>query len=93
MKPRHFALLSSLCFSIPVVAGSLGGNPDELLLKDFKPRSIYHVPQTRVVKARYPVIDMHMHDYAKTDAQIADWIRTMDAAGAHWICWLYRASI
>ncbi|HWI55601.1 MAG TPA: amidohydrolase family protein [Bacillota bacterium] len=53
----------------------------QLLLKDYKPRSIYKVPVTPVCKARFPVIDMHTHDYAKTDAQIAEWVRTMDELG------------
>ncbi len=56
-------------------------SPEQLLLKDFKPRSIYNVPVTTVAKARFPVIDMHSHDYAKTDEQIAEWVRTMDELG------------
>lgn len=51
---------------------------EHLLLKDFKPRSIYKVPVTTITKARFPVIDMHAHDYAKTDRDVADWVRTMD---------------
>lgn len=56
-------------------------SPDQLLLKDFRPRSIYNVPITKVTKARFPVIDMHTHDYAKTDADVAAWVRTMDELG------------
>lgn len=56
-------------------------NPDTLLLKDFKPVSIYRVPVTTVEKARFPVIDMHSHAYVKTDADVQRWIYTMDAAG------------
>ena len=37
--------------------------PDKILLKDYKPRSIFKIPETRVEKARYPVIDVHSHDY------------------------------
>ncbi len=55
--------------------------PETLLLKDFRPRSIYKVPHTNVKKARYPSIDMHAHAYAKTLIQIAEWIRTMDKVG------------
>jgi predicted TIM-barrel fold metal-dependent hydrolase len=55
--------------------------PDNLLLKDYRPRSIYAVPVTTISKARFPVIDMHAHDYAKTDEQIAEWVRTMDESG------------
>jgi len=32
-----------------------------LLLKDYKPQSIFKTPQTLVQKAKYPAIDMHMH--------------------------------
>lgn len=53
---------------------------DTLKLKDFKPVSIYKIPVTTVAKAKYPVVDFHSHDYAKTDADINEWIKTMDAA-------------
>lgn len=32
-----------------------------LLLQDFRPRSMLHVPQTRVETPRFPVIDVHTH--------------------------------
>jgi len=37
------------------------GLQDSLLLKDYHPQSIFRVPQTQVLKAKYPAIDMHMH--------------------------------
>jgi predicted TIM-barrel fold metal-dependent hydrolase len=37
------------------------GLQDSLLLKDYKPQSIFVIPKTVVPKARYPAIDMHMH--------------------------------
>lgn len=52
-----------------------------MLLKDYKPRSIYKIPQTRVEKARYPVIDVHSHDYGPTASEVERWIRTMDEVG------------
>jgi predicted TIM-barrel fold metal-dependent hydrolase len=33
----------------------------ELALKDFQPRSMLHVPEHRVERARFPVIDVHAH--------------------------------
>ena len=30
-------------------------------LKDFQPRSMLHVPETQVMRARFPVIDVHTH--------------------------------
>jgi len=32
-----------------------------LLLEDFRPESMLHVPETRVPRARFPVIDVHTH--------------------------------
>jgi uncharacterized protein len=37
------------------------GLQDTLLLKDYKPRSIFNTPASNVVRAKYPAIDMHMH--------------------------------
>jgi len=51
---------------------------DKLLLKDYRPRSIYKIPQTQVPKARYPIIDVHSHPYANTEEEISRWVRTMD---------------
>jgi predicted TIM-barrel fold metal-dependent hydrolase len=60
---------------------SWGASPEQLLLKDFKPRSIYRVPASKVERARFPVIDMHTHDNARTDEQVAAWVRAMDELG------------
>ncbi len=56
------------------------GAAGEIRLKDFKPVSIYKVPQTAVPKAKYPAIDFHTHDYAKTAAEVDEWVAKMDAA-------------
>jgi predicted TIM-barrel fold metal-dependent hydrolase len=53
--------------------------PDTILLKDYRPKSIYNIPKTEVQQARYPVIDMHSHAYARTPEQIAEWVKNMDA--------------
>src|SRR5580765_7394491 len=55
--------------------------PDQILLKDYHPRSIYKIPQTRVEKARYPAIDMHSHNYARAQTNVDVWVRTMDEVG------------
>jgi len=54
---------------------------NNIRLKDYRPVSIYKIPETEVKKAKYPVIDMHSHDYPKTDAGVKEWIKTMDEAG------------
>ena len=56
-------------------------NADNLKLKDYHPVSIYKIPQTKVEKAKFPATDFHSHDYAKSDAEIGEWIKTMDKAG------------
>ncbi len=56
-------------------------NVDQLLLKDYRPKSIYKIPVTRVAKAKYPITDMHSHPYAKTEQELAQWVKTMDEVG------------
>jgi predicted TIM-barrel fold metal-dependent hydrolase len=56
-------------------------NPNTILLKDYRPRSIHKVPVTHVDKAKFPIIDMHSHPEAKTDDQINTWIKNMDEVG------------
>ncbi len=56
-------------------------DPTQLKLKDFKPQSIFRIPQTNVKKAKFPAIDMHSHVFAKTDEELSKWVKTMDAAG------------
>jgi hypothetical protein len=58
-----------------------GESPEQILLKDYRPKSIYKIPVTEIAKARYPIIDMHSHPYAKTPEQIAEWVNNMDEGG------------
>ncbi len=60
-------------------AKSPSPNPNTLLLKDYRPRALYKVPVTQIAKAKYPIIDMHSHPYAKTESEITTWLKTMDA--------------
>lgn len=55
--------------------------PDQLLLKDYRPKSIYKIPVTLIQKAKYPIIDVHSHPYAKGPEEIAQWVKTMDEVG------------
>jgi len=56
-------------------------SPENILLKDYRPKSIYKIPITEVPKAKFPVIDMHSHPYPKTEGEIAEWVRNMDEVG------------
>src|SRR5580698_11345928 len=65
------------------VSGSAtkSGSPETLLLKDYRPKSIYNIPITEIAKAKFPIIDMHSHPYAKTAGAIDEWVRNMDEVG------------
>lgn len=73
--------LRSVSPVLALVSVHAASSPDEILLKDYTPRSIFHIPESRVAKARYPIIDIHSHDYARSDADIKRWVETMDAVG------------
>jgi len=51
---------------------------DQLLLKNFRPVSVYAIPVTIPAKAKFPVIDMHSHPYAQSVADIDRWVKVMD---------------
>jgi predicted TIM-barrel fold metal-dependent hydrolase len=55
--------------------------PEKLLLKNYKPKSIYNIPQTHIEKAKYPAIDVHSHPYARGPEEITRWVKNMDAVG------------
>jgi len=56
--------------------------PDSLLLKNFRPHSIYKIPVTNITKSKYPVIDMHAHQgNVKSHAQLKEWVNRMDRFG------------
>jgi uncharacterized protein len=56
-------------------------SPDTILLKDYRPKSIYKIPVTHIDKSKFPIIDMHSHPYAKTPQQIEEWLKNMDEVG------------
>ncbi|HEX3121624.1 MAG TPA: amidohydrolase family protein [Candidatus Acidoferrum sp.] len=56
-------------------------SPETILLKDYRPKSIYKIPVSQIDKAKHPIIDMHSHPYAKTPQQIDQWIKNMDECG------------
>ena len=74
----HFILVAILSLINTVV---ICQDINDMKLKDFRPVSIYKIPQTKVEKAKYPVIDFHSHDYPQSDAAIDQWIKTMDEVG------------
>jgi predicted TIM-barrel fold metal-dependent hydrolase len=64
-----------------VQEGGQQNSVEKILLKDYRPKSLYKVPITEVAKAKFPIIDMHSHPYAKTPEEITQWVRNMDEVG------------
>ena len=56
-------------------------SPEKILLKDYRPISLYKIPVTEVPRAKFPIVDMHSHAYARTPEEIAEWVRNMDEVG------------
>ena len=72
---------------------TLAQNPDSILLKNYRPVSIYKIPVTKIDKAKYPVIDMHAHDwFAKSDDDIKEWLKQMDKYGVEKVVLLTEAT-
>jgi predicted TIM-barrel fold metal-dependent hydrolase len=94
---RHALLILALLLSTAFLsgaesaAGAPGGapssdtspavTPDTLLLKDYRPHSIFKIPVTPIAKARYPAIDVHTHDRNADEATINEWESTMEDVG------------
>jgi len=59
------------------------GLESKLLHKDYRPKSIFKTPQTLILKAKYPAIDMHMHAPrgGNLDSAATALLKNMDEAG------------
>ena len=54
------------------------GGAGQLLLKNYKPVSIYRIPVNVPEKAKFSLTDMHSHPYAGSIAELDQWVKTMD---------------
>src|SRR5438309_10191832 len=59
-------------------AAAASPNPNTILLKDYRPQSIFKVLVSHIARAKYPIIDMHSHPYPKNDAEIITWLKILD---------------
>ncbi len=81
--------LSSAVLSVLLVAGSLhcqttpGGvtSPPNLLLRNYRPNSIYHLPYVDIRKAKTLAIDMYSTPQAKSEKQLGEWVEHMNSCG------------
>jgi len=53
----------------------------EILLKNYRPESIYKIPRSKITKAKFPAIDIHSHAYARSLKEIDQWVNTMNKVG------------
>ena len=68
MKDIGLILAAAVLVCLPPLSAQIGyksaANADQkktLLLKDYHPKSMLHVKETPVLRAKFPVVDMHQH--------------------------------
>ena len=64
-------------FFVAIISNLLAQKPDEILLKDYKPVSIYHTAIANIQRAKFPVIDMHSHNYVSAK-DLDELVKLMD---------------
>ena len=74
-------IINCVVFAIALVNFAAAQDVENLLLKNYRPHSIYKIPITKIDKAKFPVIDMHAHVYAKTREEIGEWVAMLDKYG------------
>jgi len=69
----------AITFCLTLIAYNLfAQNADNILLKSYRPVSIYKTPTANIQRASFPVIDMHSHDYVETKNDVDDLVKLMD---------------
>jgi predicted TIM-barrel fold metal-dependent hydrolase len=76
-----YILITSFIFLIGATYLKSQTLPDKILLKNYRPVSVYNIPKTEMMKAKYPIIDLHTHAYPKSREEINQWIKNMDEVG------------
>lgn len=71
---RKWLIIGFLLSSISVFCQT----PDDLLLKDYQPKSIYNIPISTIDGAKFPIIDMHSHPYATSVEEVKRWVSNMN---------------
>ena len=86
MRPLRF--LAMMVFAAAILSAQTRVDNsramDSILVKDWVPDSSLVVPETNILKARFPAIDVHVHprgNLGDTRESLAAWVRIMDEAG------------
>lgn len=77
---KQFSTFVAILTFVVAITGS-AQDVSELKLKDYRPQSVYRIPVTPITKAKFSAIDMHSHDFAQTNEDVTQWIKTMDEKG------------
>jgi len=67
--------------TLALAQSSMAQGIDSLLLKDYRPISLYNIQKTKIEKAKFPVIDMHSHAYATSSEEVDQWVANMNQFG------------
>jgi predicted TIM-barrel fold metal-dependent hydrolase len=81
LMPSITAILPVIIAATTMTIDAAAQDPNTILLKNYRPKSIYKTPETKPQKAAFPVIDMHSHAYAGSMQDINKWVKTMDECG------------
>lgn len=75
--------LLGLIISSPLFAqdNSSSAPAEDLLLKNYRPESLYKVHDYKADKASFKAVDMHSHTYPQSEEGIDEWIKTMKKNG------------
>ena len=75
------ALILAACNAPKATDEATASPADKVLVRDFFPTVMNNIPVTEVKRGKFPIIDMHSHDYVESAEQIAKWVKVMDAVG------------
>ncbi len=76
-----FKIIFSLLFVLQNAFVYSQTEADKVLLKNYRPKNLFNVAKSNIERAKYPIIDMHSHAYAKTPEEVAQWVKNMDKVG------------
>ena len=78
MTVKNFSILIASSLFILFCLTANAQDAETILLKNYRPESIYNIPKTTIGKAKFPVIDMHANPNELKDKGIRKWIKTME---------------
>ena len=85
MKTNYLSLILLLAAAC-TPKGAPAGPGNDLALKDYAPVSVFKLEEHHPEHAKFPVIDAHTHPYAKDEATIREWVKTMEANNIETSC-------